>query len=442
MSARVAVEIVGLSKRYRLGRDEDRRYRTLRDAVARAFTRTGRAMTSEPTEEIWALRDVSLQVGEGEALGIVGRNGAGKSTLLKLLARITEPSAGRARVLGRVSSLLELGTGFHPELTGRENVYMSGAILGMTRSEITRSFDAIVAFAGVETFLDTPVKRYSSGMALRLGFAVAAHLTAEVLLVDEVLAVGDHEFQQRCLGRMQALARGGRTVLFVSHNLWALEDLCPRTLLLEQGRVAALGPTGQVLARYLSDSTPAGSGDGAWDLAGDLPREGTGRARLTRIELLDAAGRGRMPVVPFGTPFRLRLHYRCFGRVAAPTFGVALLTERDQRVFLTHTLEEGLVIPAIDGEGAYDCLVRSPNLLPGRYFIEAWITDVFGVSACDHLRRVGQVEIVVGQHGGRVAGLTYHDRGRVYLSCEWTAAPAGPPHAASRAMGRVGGGEA
>jgi len=205
-------------------------------------------------EEIWALKDVSFTVEQGEVLGIIGRNGAGKSTLLKILSRVTAPTSGRIRVKGRVASLLEVGTGFHPELTGRENVYLNGAILGMTRQEVTRKFDEIVDFAGVEKFIDTPVKRYSSGMYVRLAFAVAAHLDPEILVVDEVLAVGDAEFQKKCLGKMGEVAQGGRTVLFVSHNLKAIQNLCGKTVLIKNGELSLYSNTEAVISKYLSDT--------------------------------------------------------------------------------------------------------------------------------------------------------------------------------------------
>nr|MDQ3332387.1 ABC transporter ATP-binding protein [Planctomycetota bacterium] len=209
-------------------------------------------------KEFWALKDLSFEIGSGEVVGVIGRNGAGKSTLLKLLSRITEPTEGRIELCGRVASLLEVGTGFHPELTGRENIFLNGALLGMTRAEIRAKFDAIVAFAEVEQFLDTPVKRYSSGMYVRLAFAVAAHLDPEILIIDEVLAVGDAAFQKKCLGRMDEIARGGRTVLFVSHQMGTVAQLCSRCLYLEQGRLAADGPTEDVIPRYLTSGQAIG----------------------------------------------------------------------------------------------------------------------------------------------------------------------------------------
>ncbi len=245
----IAIRVENLSKRYRIGALQQR-HDTLRDALVAAFN-VGTFERSN-VETLWVLRDVSFEVQRGEVVGIIGRNGAGKTTLLKILSRITEPTSGRAEIHGRVGSLLEVGTGFHPELTGRENIYLNGAILGMKKAEIERKFDEIVAFAEIEKFLDTPVKRYSSGMYVRLAFAVAAHLEPEILLVDEVLAVGDAAFQKKCLGKMDDVTRGGRTVLFVSHNMGAVQHLCGRGLVLESGRIVFEGRTRGAVERYLS----------------------------------------------------------------------------------------------------------------------------------------------------------------------------------------------
>ncbi|MBZ5640653.1 MAG: ABC transporter ATP-binding protein [Acidobacteriia bacterium] len=252
--AELRVRVDGLGKRYRLVQRPP--YRTLRDAVASRFTHPFRGADRRAGEasSFWALRGVSFEVQEGEVVGIVGRNGAGKSTLLKILSRITEPTEGRAEIRGRVGSLLEVGTGFHPELTGRENVFLNGAILGMRKIEIDRCFEEIVAFAEVERFLDTPVKHYSSGMYMRLAFAVAAHLESEILLVDEVLAVGDAQFQRKCLGKMTEVAHAGRTVLFVSHSMKAVRHLCGRALWIAGGGLRRSGPTGEVVEAYLRDA--------------------------------------------------------------------------------------------------------------------------------------------------------------------------------------------
>src|SRR5262245_8429896 len=291
MAEDIVIRVEGLGKKYIIGHETEReRYTALRDVAVRAARNVwkrvvdatrGRAIVrGEATEEFWALKDVSFTVKRGEVLGIIGRNGAGKSTLLKILSRITEPTEGRVTIAGRVASLLEVGTGFHPELTGRENIYLNGAILGMTRREISRKFDEIVDFSGVEKFIDTPVKRYSSGMSVRLAFAVAAHIEPDILIVDEVLAVGDTEFQKKCLGKMSQVATGGRTVLFVSHNMTAVQALCGKAILLQNGQLTSMSATAAVIDLYLSLSA------GGCALASDLVRlrrRGVGNVRFRSI---------------------------------------------------------------------------------------------------------------------------------------------------------------
>jgi lipopolysaccharide transport system ATP-binding protein len=284
MSAAVTAE--GLSKQYRIGHYQAA-YGTLRDSLAHRFGRIRSGHMHEPPELIWALRDVSFQAHEGEVVGIIGPNGAGKSTLLKILTRITTPTKGRAEIRGRVGSLLEVGTGFHPELTGRENIYLNGSILGMTRREITRNFDAIVEFSGVEKFIDTPVKRYSSGMFVRLAFSVAAHFEPEVMIVDEVLAVGDADFQRRSLGRMESIGESGRTVLFVSHNLQGILQLCDRAILLQEGKVVRDGPTADVVAYYEEQTMGTGS-QFVWDDPAEAP--GDDLVRLQSVRVIDEDG--------------------------------------------------------------------------------------------------------------------------------------------------------
>lgn len=282
MAASITIE--GIGKHYRLGAQRAA-YGTLRDTIADAVRRRGRSERGR--REIWALRDVSLSIEEGEVVGLIGRNGAGKSTLLRILTRITAPTEGRAVIKGRIGSLLEVGTGFHPELTGRENIFLNGSILGMKRSAIASKFDGIVEFAGVEQFVDTPVKRYSSGMYVRLAFAVAAHLEPEILLVDEVLSVGDAEFQKRCLGRMEDLSQSGRTVVFVSHNMQTLTQLCDRAVLLEGGTVVQDGDAPEVVARYLQQNAGAGS---TWLAGADDPGQTDGTARLVSVRAIHADG--------------------------------------------------------------------------------------------------------------------------------------------------------
>ena len=265
----VVIRTEGLGKMYMIGHEGDRaHYASLREVIARGVRNAtrkgldlvhGRAIVEgDVLEEVWALRNVSFEVRQGEVLGVIGRNGAGKSTLLKILSRITEPTEGRATIRGRVASLLEVGTGFHPELSGRENIFLNGAILGMTRDEIRRKFDDIVAFAEVDKYIDTPVKRYSSGMYVRLAFAVAAHLDPEILLVDEVLAVGDAMFQKKCLSKMNEVAKGGRTVFFISHNMASVTELTSRVLLIDHGQIRMDGASGEVVAAYLTGSGGSG----------------------------------------------------------------------------------------------------------------------------------------------------------------------------------------
>jgi lipopolysaccharide transport system ATP-binding protein len=284
MAAAITVE--GISKRYRIGELQSA-YGTLRDSLAASVRRMAGREHSPHHEEFWALKDVSFEVAEGEVLGVIGRNGAGKSTLLKVLTRITAPTAGRAEIRGRVGSLLEVGTGFHPELTGRENIYLNGAILGMKRREIQAKLPEIIEFSGVERFMDTPVKRYSSGMYVRLAFSVAAHLEPEILVVDEVLSVGDAEFQARCLGRMEDFSQTGRTVLFVSHNMQAVAQLCDRALWLQSGEIVEDGPSAQIVAHYLQRTAGSESSRSWSDLA---TAPGDDLVRLRSLRIVDERG--------------------------------------------------------------------------------------------------------------------------------------------------------
>ena len=277
-----AISVENVSKRYRLGQYQSA-YGTLRDSVAATARRVVRREHLPAAEEIWALEDVSFDLETGGVLGIIGRNGAGKSTLLKILTRITTPTSGRATIRGRVGSLLEVGTGFHAELTGRENVYLNGSVLGMKQREISRKFPEIVSFAGVEKFIDTPVKRYSSGMSVRLAFAVAAYLEPEVLLVDEVLAVGDAEFQRRCLGRMEDFSQSGRTVLFVSHQMQSVSQLCDRAIWLDKGRIVADGPSSDVVARYLQSGYGGTGSSREWPDLDEAPGNDLVRLRSVRV---------------------------------------------------------------------------------------------------------------------------------------------------------------
>jgi lipopolysaccharide transport system ATP-binding protein len=362
----VAVQIDRLSKRYRIGAHEQSAQ--LRERLVKLLTRPfGR--NRDDNQWIWALQDVSLSIEEGEVVGILGRNGAGKSTLLKILSRITHPTAGRVSVRGRVASLLEVGTGFHEELTGRENIYLNGSILGMRRREVDHHFDAIVEFSGVEQFIDTPIKRYSSGMRLRLGFAVAAHLEPDVLIVDEVLAVGDAGFQRKCISAMERLRGGGRTVLFVSHNMAAVENLCSRGIWIDNGRVRLDAPATQTIRAYLSSY--AGEESSGMDLFFDS-RVGTGEIRFTKLEYLNADGEPS-GVIRSGDSLIMRLHYVAQSRVRHPMFGFRLFTGMGTLITATNTSYHGVVVPAVGpGEGCVKIAIESLNLVPGKYSLSFW----------------------------------------------------------------------
>jgi len=313
MMSDIAIRVENLSKLYHIG-ELHQRHDTLRDALTDSMARITRIArknnsnnSRQKEDAIWALKDVSFEVKRGEVVGIIGRNGAGKSTLLKILTRITEPTSGRAVLHGRVGSLLEVGTGFHPELTGRENIYLSGALLGMHKQEIERRFDEIVDFSGVEKFIDTPVKRYSSGMYVRLGFAVAAHLDPEILLVDEVLAVGDAQFQKKCLGKMGDVAKEGRTVLFVSHNMVAVQSLCGRAFLLDEGEISARGGVKTVVATYLQSGLIEGTvTERIWEDIDSAP--GNETVRLRRIAVRPENGKPG-DAITMQTPIRVEVEY-------------------------------------------------------------------------------------------------------------------------------------
>lgn len=323
-----------IGKRYQLG-DSDRpvRFETLRESLAAFLRRRGRRDAAHDPGTFWALKDVSFEVGAGEVVGIIGDNGAGKSTLLKVLSRITEPTEGEAEILGRVGSLLEVGIGFHPELTGRENVYLSGSILGMRRAEISRQFDAIVSFSGMEKFLDTPVKHYSTGMYMRLGFAVAAHLAPDTLIVDEVLAVGDVTFQQKCLGKMSDVARHGRTVLFVSHNMGAVRSLCTRALVLHRGMVRFDGTADEAIAHYLANSTPSHGERGGEMTFGqkdlDFPA-----LRLQGIRLVDGLGEVRA-IFDAIDPIRIEIDYEVKECLRGARAILTISTQEGELAFLS-----------------------------------------------------------------------------------------------------------
>ena len=317
---RKIISVENLSKRYTIGPGQ--RYagsarESLGELVKAPFQKNGNRLT----ETVWALRDVSFEVEEGELFGIIGHNGAGKSTLLKILSQITEPTSGRAKLYGRIGSLLEVGTGFHPELTGRENVYLNGSILGMKRTEIARKFDEIVTFAGVERFLDTPVKRYSTGMYMRLAFSVTAHLDSDILLVDEVLAVGDADFQNKCLKKMREVVKGGRTVLLVSHNMTSITRLCSRSMWIDHGRIQTIGPSDEVAAKYLLRKNPS---LGEY-ISPEAAREHAAKVAITAVRIRNSEGQvsGTMNAL---RPFTIEIDYEIFQQIPFIWIGFTLST--------------------------------------------------------------------------------------------------------------------
>jgi len=368
------ISVEELGKSYRLGLETHQR-KTFRDAVAASVTypwRRLREMSEHGTEEdtFWALRDVSFEVKRGEVIGIIGRNGAGKSTLLKILSSITEPTEGCARLRGRVASLLEVGTGFHPELSGRENIYLNGSILGMKKAEIAKNFDAIVAFAEVEKFLDTPVKRYSSGMYVRLAFAVAAHLEPEILIVDEVLAVGDAQFQKKCLGKMQQVAAGeGRTVLFVSHNMPAVRSLCQTGLVLEHGKIALRGNAEECVNRYLT----AGMED---DLQAtvNFTRPKNVSPWMTSATLLTDGVPS--PVLPMGGKLSIEVNFESEAPIRHPRFGLVITTaDGDKLLNLNNRFQPSPEFERPVHKGTIRCDLGMVPLVARRYFVSLYMGD-------------------------------------------------------------------
>jgi lipopolysaccharide transport system ATP-binding protein len=365
--SRPIIEVENLSKLYRLG---ELGATSLREEIASKWRKWRGHERAADKKEFWALRDVSFSVQPGEVVGIIGRNGAGKSTLLKILSRITEPTIGRAVLRGRVASLLEVGTGFHPDLSGRDNIYLNGAILGMTRAEITKKFDEIVAFAEVEQFIDTPVKRYSSGMYVRLAFAVAAHLEPEILIVDEVLAVGDASFQRKCLGKMKSVGAQGRTILFVSHNTGALLALCNRGMFLRTGAVERIGPMNEVVQGYLGEATAEGHGD--YDVREHAVRDAKFRKIVRRIVLKGADGKPTSKVSP-DEHVTIELHCTAEHRLTHPRVAIAIEDQEGRRLMTMASYFETPGLPPLAASGMIRCFCPSLALAPGRYLLSASI---------------------------------------------------------------------
>jgi len=401
----IAIRVEGLGKQYRIGAAQEQ-HDTLRDALAARARRAvsfprrllGRGATDDdPARTFWALRDISFTVAQGEVVGIIGANGAGKSTLLKILTRITDPTIGHAEVHGRVGSLLEVGTGFHPELTGRENIFLNGAILGMRRDEIRRKFDEMVDFAEVDKFIDTPVKHYSSGMYLRLAFSVAAHLEPEVLIVDEVLAVGDVDFQKKCLDKMGDVARGGRPVLFVSHNMNAIQRLCSRCGVLRGGELVELGSTEEVVRRYLAGNY-SGAEPGQWIDTSGLPRRGTEEVRVEAIRYASDDPEIDWQPYPSG-PLDVLMSLRSDRPRRAQSIAITLYDHNGTKLVNADSLNLGAAVPLEAGINTILLRMEELHLNPGIYSLGFWVAGA-GQTVFDFSESAMRVEVVDVQRKG------------------------------------------
>ena len=421
------ISVEGLSKSYLVGHQAVRteRYETLRDTVTRGFRRFGRTamdmargrqiVAGDEVEEFWALKDLSFDIKRGEIVGVIGRNGAGKSTLLKVLSRITEPTQGRVRIRGRVASLLEVGTGFHPELTGRENIFLNGAILGMSQREIRNKFDEIVDFAEVEKFLDTPVKRYSSGMYVRLAFAVAAHLDPEILVVDEVLSVGDAEFQRKCLGKMKDVSSGqGRTVLFVSHNMPSVQQLCTSGLILSHGTALYRGSIEGAIAQYMSSLDQTSR----QELRSRKDRDGDGRLRVVDVTFHNQDGT-HVEVAICGQPLRVRIHYESEFEGAVRPVDVAFNLRNSAGILLTcfANIQTEAVDMPVYGSGYFECVWPKVNMRSGSYISTLFV----GIEdqTADWLQNAFQLPVEEGNYFG-TGRLIARESGDFVLDQAWT----------------------
>jgi lipopolysaccharide transport system ATP-binding protein len=414
---RIAVRTEQLGKRYRVGQVRRGRTQatlgeTLVEVLKGPFVNrrgAGSVHSRSGPPFVWALRDVSFELHEGEVLGVIGRNGAGKSTLLKILSRITEPTVGWAEIFGRVGSLLEVGTGFHPDLTGRQNVYLNGTILGMDRRDIAQRFDEIVEFAGVGAFIDTPVKRYSSGMHVRLAFAVAAHFEPEVMIVDEVLAVGDAEFQRKCLSKMDDVARTGRTVLFVSHNMNAIQRLCTRCLLIEQGRLIADGPTADVTARYLIEgfARSVASSPRTWISLRDVEHAGNGQATFASLWYgSDNAAVAHHAYA--GGPLQFRVEIVSDKPRRVGSFAVTVNDEYDKVLVNADSVELGRSADLQEGSTFIAVDIEALYLKPGTYVVGLWLAEATHQPVYDYVRAACRLEVVDVQDaslGSRAPGV-------------------------------------
>jgi lipopolysaccharide transport system ATP-binding protein len=415
------IKVDNLSKKYILSHQSQERYTALRDVMARGVKNLGKKILSPFTihhsqdsftasqEEFYALNDVSFEIKQGDRVGIIGRNGAGKSTLLKILSRITEPTSGRIEITGRVASLLEVGTGFHPELTGRENIFLNGAILGMSKAEIKRRFDEIVTFAEIEKFLDTPVKRYSSGMYVRLAFAVAAHLEPEILIVDEVLAVGDVQFQKKCLGKMEEVGKDGRTVLFVSHNMGAIKQLCTKGLLLSGGNLLFQGNVNNAIEEYLENTN-----DKQHDV---FKRAGNGKIRFENVYISDVNGSKKSDFFVGDTiKVEFILHYK--HKIKNTIIGIDIKNVLNENFAHIINMDDNFVLEGIDANESVNLCVELPNInfTPSRYYISFWVGEDMQ-EPCDYLENCLILDLLQGEYIGR--SIPYPAHVKVYLKSNW-----------------------
>jgi lipopolysaccharide transport system ATP-binding protein len=419
----LAIRVEHLGKQYRIG-ESRASYRTLRDTVTDGFKapfrRISRLVRGEAyagadlRESIWALKDVSFEVKQGEVLGVIGRNGAGKTTLLKVLSRITEPTEGAADVWGRVGSLLEVGVGFHPELTGRENVILNGAILGMRKAEIGRKFDQIINFAGVERFIDTPMKHYSSGMQVRLAFAIAAYLEPEILFIDEVLAVGDIGFQRKCFKKMDEVAYGGRTVVFVSHNMEVVRSLCSRGIWLEDGRILYEGDISSVIGMYLESY---GSMEAKTDIAEEDHVLDSGLLRINKVFVLDSEGRVTSRI-HYRESFSVGIELDVLGKVENARIGLGVNTPGGQRIATAHHTDAG-VEPLSVSSGRYRATASFKNrLMPGLYTISVGAHEGLSGKGLDYVPGAADLSVLGSTKDG--VGPDPANQGLVEMSVDWT----------------------
>jgi ABC-2 type transport system ATP-binding protein len=424
-----SIRLEHVTKRYRAGRS-----RTIIDLIASNLDRVrGKAQDVHSVTRgkidatIWAMRDVSFEVPEGAGVGVIGRNGAGKTTLLKLISRVTWPTSGRVRVAGRVVSLIELGAGFHPELTGRENVYLGGGLFGLTRREIDRQFDEIVEFADVTRLIDTPMKRYSSGLYARLGFSVAIHANPDIVLVDEVLAVGDAAFRRRALEALRRLIANGKTVLFISHDMWNVRRLCDQILWMEEGRVRAYGRAGDIAEQYMNEVNVQALANQATAL--QSARSGTGEIRYTSVDLLDASGAPTGLLAP-GSTLVVRAAYRGESAIARPVFQVGIIDVDTGLVITTATSRPADVPDTVAGAGTIECRFPRLPLRPRQYILRLSITDSYQLASYDVV--TAGPRFAVSGHGSGVEGLADEEDGLVSLPFEFAhhaADVVGVPHA-------------